>query len=178
MLISPTASPPSLEEFMDCPIDRMEWVDGHLSEKAPMTGKTGRIQARLARYWGNYMTSSGKGGEVYVESSCRTIGRVRCPDVAYLSSELVTQFGEFKVLPQSFLLVAEIISPNDEAEEVFAKVGEYLKSGGQEVWLVFPESQWVLVITPQQQVLYGINDTASTQMVLAGFSVPVKELLA
>jgi exonuclease I len=46
------------------------------------------------------------------------------------------------------------------------------------VWLVFPESQWVLVITPQQQVLYGINDTASTQMVLAGFSVPVKELLA
>jgi hypothetical protein len=39
MLISSTVSPPSLEEFMDCPIDRLEWIDGHLIEKAPMTGK-------------------------------------------------------------------------------------------------------------------------------------------
>jgi Uma2 family endonuclease len=168
----------SIEEFMDCPRDRMEWVDGQLVEKREMTAKTGRIQARLAFYWRSFFLSSTQGGEVYVETPCRTVGQVRCPDVSYLSPELVAQFGEFKVLPQSFLLLAEIISPTDEAEEVFTKVREYLQSGCQEVWLVFPESRWVMVITAQQQVLRGLGETASTLAILNGFSVTVDELIA
>lgn len=167
----------SLEEFLDQPCDRMEWVDGHLIEKKGMTAKTGRIQARLAFYWRNHLILSGQGGEVYVETACRTVGRARCPDVSYLTPELVCQFGDFKVLPQSFLLIAEIISPTDEAEEVFTKVGEYLQSGCQEVWLIFPESQWILVITPQQQRLFSIHDTVSTQAVLSGFTIAVQDLI-
>ncbi|WAL61814.1 hypothetical protein [Thermocoleostomius sinensis] len=50
MLISSTVSPPSLEEFMNCPIDRLKWIDGHLIEEVPLTSKTKRIQARLARH--------------------------------------------------------------------------------------------------------------------------------
>jgi len=65
----------------------------------------------------------------------------RRSDVAYLTPELLAQFGNFNVLPQSFPLIAEIISPTDGAEEVFAKAKEYLKSGCQEI-LVLPESQW------------------------------------
>lgn len=168
----------SLEDYMLNPPDRTEWVDGQLVEKNGMTAKHGRIQARLARYWGNYKISSGQGGEVYTETSSRTVGRGRCPDVSYLTPELVAQFGEFTVLPQSFLLIAEIISPTDAAEEVFTKVREYLQSGCLEVWLVFPESQWVLVITTGQQLFLSVGDTVSTQNVLPGFSVAVDELLA
>ena len=73
----------SLEDYMLNPPDGKEWVDGQLIEKTGMTAKHGRIQARLARYWGNYMSSSNQGGEVYTETSCRTVGRVRCPDVSY-----------------------------------------------------------------------------------------------
>lgn len=162
---------------MECPHDRTEWVDGQLVSQQDTTAKTGRIQARLARYWGNYKDSSGQGGEVYVETPCRTVGRVRCPDVAYLTASLVAQHGDFKVLPQSFSLIAEIISLTDEAEEVFTKVREYLASNCQEVWLVFPESQWILVITAQQQKLFGMSDTATTQIVLTGFSVSASELI-
>ncbi|MCS6815551.1 MAG: Uma2 family endonuclease, partial [Cyanobacteria bacterium] len=108
----------SLEEFLEQPCDRTEWVNGKLVEKSGMTSKTGRIQARLARYWGNYKDEQGIGGETYVETPCRTIDRVRCPDVAYLTPALVEQFGDFKVLPQSFSLIGEIISPTDEMEEV------------------------------------------------------------
>jgi Uma2 family endonuclease len=169
----------SLEEFLANPRDRMEWVDGHVQEKQKdMTAKTGRIQAKLARLWGNYQNSSSQGGEVYVETACRTVGRVRCPDVAYLTPELVAEHGDFKVLPQSFPLIAEIISPTDEAEEVFTKVREYLRSGCLEVWLLFPDSQWVLVITGEQQKLCSMEQTATTQQVLEGFSVAVSELLA
>jgi len=168
----------SLEEFSNQPLDHIEWIDGKLIEKPEMTAKTGRIQARLARYWGNHKDLNHQGGEVYTETHCRTVSRTRCPDVAYLSPDLVAQYGDFKVLPHSFPLVAEIISPTDIAEEVFTKVREYLESACQEVWLIFPDSQWVLVITPQQQSIYGMSDTVSTQNVLMDFSIAVNELIA
>ncbi len=168
----------SLEEFLADPLERMEWVDGQLIEKQDTTAKHGRIQARLTRHWGNFMAASNLGGEVYTETLCRTVDRARCPDVAYLTPELVVQFGEFKTLPQSFVLIAEIVSPTDLAEEVFAKVKEYLQSGCEEVWLVFPENQWILVMTAQRQILFTLEETARTQVVLPGFSVSVQELLA
>ncbi|HEY9853214.1 MAG TPA: Uma2 family endonuclease [Leptolyngbyaceae cyanobacterium] len=168
----------TLEDYMHNPPDNTEWVDGQLVEKNGMTAKHSRTQARLATAWRNYMNSSQQGGEVYVEVSCRTVGRGRCPDVAYLTTELLSQYGDnFTVLPQSFPLIAEIISPTDAAEEVFTKVREYLESGCQEIWLVFPESQWILVITKQQQKLFNLGKVVSTQSVLPGFSVVVDELL-
>jgi Uma2 family endonuclease len=173
-----TASEVSFESFLENPIDHNEWVDGQLVEKNGMNAKTGRIQARLARYWGNYQETSQQGGEIYTETPCRTVDRVRCPDVAYLSAEQVKEYGDFKVLPRSFPLIAEIISPTDQAEDVFTKVREYLASGCEEVWLVFPESQYVLVITSDRQELKGLSNTVSTQKVLSGFSVAVQELIA
>lgn len=168
----------ALETFVQNPGKRQEWVDGHLIERQDMTAKTGRIQARLARYWGNYQESSGQGGEVYTETSCRTINRVRCPDVAYLPPQQVQQFGDFKVLPQSFPLVAEISSPNDQAEEVFTKVREYLESSCQEVWLIFPDSRWVMIMTAGQQLLLGPGEMARSPMVLSGFEILVSDLIA
>ena len=168
----------TLEDYILNPPDNTEWVDEQLVEKKGSTAKHGRTQSRLSYYWGNYINYNNLGGEVYISVHCRTVGRGRCPDVAYLTPDLVAQFGEFTVLPQSFPLIAEIISPTDKAEEVFTKVREYLESGCQEIWLIFPDSQWVLVITQQQQKLFSLGDVVSTQNVLQGFSVAVNELLA
>lgn len=189
--VSDRAESLSLEDWMANPPEHTEWVDGKLVEKHPyfeedeksieksgMTLKHSRIQSRLARYWGNYMDSSGQGGEVYTDVPCRTNKQGRRPDVAYLTLELLAQFGNSNVLPQSFPLIAEIISPTDEAEEVFAKAKEYLQSGCQEVWLVLPESQWIVVITQQQQFLFSMGEVVSTQTTLQSFSVAVEELLA
>ncbi|NEQ21277.1 MAG: Uma2 family endonuclease [Microcoleus sp. SIO2G3] len=168
----------SLEDYMLHPPDNTEWVDGQLVEKQGTTAKHSRTQARLAAYWINYLTSSRQGGDVYTEAACRTVGRSRRPDISYLTPELVTQFGDFTVLPQSFLLVAEVASPEDSAEELFAKAREYLQSGCQEVWLLFPESQLVLINTQQRWLVFNPSDVVSTQTVLQGFSVAVNELLA
>lgn len=176
--ISPESKVFTLEDYMLNPPDNTEWVDGQLVEKNGMTAKHGKVQSKLSTYWRNYITSSNQGGEVYVETACHTVGRGRCPDVSYLTPDLVAQFGEFTVLPQSFPLIAEIISPTDKAEEVFTKVKEYLDSGCQEIWLVFPESQLVLVVTKQQQKLFNLGDVVSTEIMLPGFSVAVDELLA
>lgn len=90
----------------------------------------------------------------------------------------MAQFGDAKVLPQSFPLSAEIVSPTDLAEAVIAKAEEYLQSGSEEVWLVFPESRWIIVMTQQTRQIFTSGEVVRTQKVLAGFSVAVDELLA
>ena len=121
---------------------------------------------------------SEQGGKVCTEAPCRTGKQSRRPDVAYITPELLEELGEFTILPQSFPLIAEIASPDDSGEELFAKAKEYLESGCQEVWLVFPESRWIIVITQEQHQLLSLGEMVSTQAVLQGFSVAVDELLA
>ncbi len=181
----------TLEDYLKNPPDGMEWVDGKLIEKHPLardeigligtsntTAKTRRIQSKLDYYWRSFMISSGQGGEVYVEISCRTAGRARTPDVAYITPELLAEYGEFSVLPASFPLLAEVVSPNDLAEDVLAKAKEYLEAGSLEVWLLFPQSSLVLVISQNNTVLFKSGEVAKTQIVLPGFSVAVDELMA
>jgi Uma2 family endonuclease len=180
MVASPIAhSSPifTLDDWLHNPPERTEWVDGALVEKKDMTLKHSRIQSKLARLWGNYIDTSRQGGEVYTEVPCRTNKQGRSPDVAYLTPELVAQYGDAKALPQSFPLIAEIISPTDLAEEMIAKALEYLDSGSDEVWLVYPDVRWIIIATPHLQQIVVSGQAVQTQTVLPGFSVAIDELL-
>ena len=168
----------TLEEFMANPLDQIEWVDGKLVEKDGVTLKHGKIQSRLGCAWANYRILSKHGGEVYISPPCRTNQNIRRPDVAYLTPELVAQFGNLATLPQSFPLIAEIVSPTDIAEDVFLKAQEYLASSCQEVWLVFPESRLIFAVTQDRILTFRSNDTATNQQILLGFSIEVDRLLA
>ena len=168
----------SLEEFLVKPPDRMEWVDGNLVEKTGMTFKHGLAQVNLATSWKNYKNSSGQGGEVVTEVLCRTSKQGRRPDVAYITPELLPQSGNFTAFSQSFPLIAEVASPEDSGEELFAKAQEYLESGCLEVWLLFPEARLIFVNGGQRWLLFNADEVVNTQRVLAGFSVAVSELLA
>ncbi len=165
----------SLEEFINHPTEGMEWVDGQIVEKTGMTLLHSKIQLRLGSNWRNYMISSGQGGEVYTEALCRTLKQGRRPDVAYLTPEL-SQYANAAALPQSFPLIAEIASPDDSGEDLFAKAKEYLESGCLEVWLVFPESRWIIVITNDKHLLLTVGETVCTQTILPGFSLAIDEL--
>ena len=168
----------TLEDWVENPPEKKEWVNGQLLEKNGITLKHSLVQGNLSFYWKNYQDSSKQGGKVYTNVPCRTNKQGRYPDVAYLTSELETEFGNEKVLPQSFPLSAEIVSPTDLAEDVIAKAQEYLESGGEEVWLIFPENKWVIVVTQESRLIFISGQVVNTQKVLHGFSIPVDELLA
>ncbi|MEZ2302293.1 MAG: Uma2 family endonuclease [Microcoleus sp.] len=168
----------SLEDFLVKPADRMEWVDGNLVEKTGMTFKHGLAQSKLSTLWRNYKNSSGQGGEVVTEVLCRTNKQGRRPDVAYITPELLPQSGNFTAFFQSFPLIAEVASPEDSGEELFAKAQEYLASGCLEVWLLFPEARLIFVNAGKNWLLFNGDEVASTQNVLSGFSIGVSELLA
>ncbi len=167
----------SLAEWtLNPPADGTEWIDGELIEKKGMTLLHSRIQGRITWLWKSYLVSSGVGGEVYTEVPCNTHLKGRRPDVAYLTPELFAQYGDISVLPQSFPLIAEVISPTDMASEVFGKAYEYLNSGCEEVWLVFTEEKWIIVVTHSSRTVYASEETL-TSLVLKGFSATVNALL-
>ena len=171
--ISPSSTTITLEEFLANPPEHQEWVDGELIEKTDMTIKHSKIQAKLAYFWLNYLEKTSQQGAVYTELPCQTINQGRRPDVCYLTPELAVQYEDASSLPQSPSLIAEIASPNDSAEDLFAKASEYLASQCQEVWLIFPESKRVLIILPEQTLAFSHNDSISTQTVLKGFEISV-----
>ena len=168
----------SLEDFLLNPLEHMEWVDGQVVEKTGMTLRHGLVQSRLDSAWRVYKQSSGHGGEVFTEAPCRTHKQVRRPDIAYATPTFLSQVGNAAVAPQSFPLIAEIVSPTDYMEEIFAKSQEYLQSGCEEVWLILPGSHYVFVLTSQQRLWFRATEVVKTQTVLAGFGIAVDDLLA
>ncbi len=165
-------SPPPLE----LP-DHTELVDGELIEKTGMTIKHSIAQANLTREWSNFQIANGLGGKVCTEATCRTVRQTRRPDVAYMTEAMLQQHGQATILPECFPLIAEIASPDDKAEDLFAKTAEYLESGCQEVWLLFPETLLVMVVAVDQWQVSRAGQAATTQTMLPGFSLAVEALL-
>ncbi len=166
----------TLEEFLANPPEHQEWIDGEIRQTTAMTIRHSKLQAKLSRLLGNYVINSQSGGEVYTELPCKTTKQGRRPDVAYLTAELVANSDNDSSLPQSPSFVAEIASPADSAEELFAKASEYLASGCEEVWLILPENQRVFIITKEQTLAFNIGDTITTQKVLKGFEINLNNL--
>jgi Uma2 family endonuclease len=172
--LSPTL-PKTLEEYLANPVENYEWVSGELVEKKSMGFRHSNTQGNFYCHWRIFVQSEQLGGRVLVEPDCRTLEHGRKPDVAYLPTELLEQYGEFTSL--SYPLIGEIISPTDFGEDIFLKPQEYLGSGALEVWLVFPKKH-IFIQTQEQNLWLTEKDTAKTQLVLPGFEIEVAELLS
>ncbi|MBW4442122.1 MAG: Uma2 family endonuclease [Plectolyngbya sp. WJT66-NPBG17] len=173
------SKPFTLEDFVEQSPQDMEWVDGKLVEKTGMTVQHALAQSKLVTHWNNYSATHEPGGEALTEAPCRTLKQGRRPDIAYLPPSVFAQVRQLKTAPQSYPLIAEVASPKDYAKELFAKAIEYLESGCEEVWLVFPEAKLIMVKTIEQSwQVFSAGQTISTQKVLSGFSIAVDQVFA
>ena len=102
---------------------------------------------------------------------------VRAPDAAFIRAERIG--GK---LPQGFFpggpdLAVEVLSPDDRAGEVFAKVQDWLGAGCVVVWVVDPRTQTVTVYHDRgKAVMLASTDTLTGGDLLPGFSVPVADV--
>jgi Uma2 family endonuclease len=105
---------------------------------------------------------------------------VRAPDAAFVRAERLPA-GR---VPRSFFpgapdLAVEVVSPDDAAAEVRAKVGEYFAAGTQLVWVVYPDEREVYVYrSPVEIEVVGLGGTLEGHPVLPGLSLPVAEIFA
>ncbi len=168
------------EEFAALPGSRhQELVRGEVVETMPPGRKHGKLALKIGKLIDNWVEQNG--GEAGVESGfilARDPDLVRSPDVYYVRAERLPE-GE---VSEAFWTIApdlavEVVSPSDTADEVEAKVFEYLAAGTAVVWVVYPRSRRVTVHTPDGLArTYGPEATLVSPELLPGFSVPIKDL--
>lgn len=157
-------------------------IEGEVIETMPPGGRHGVIASEVTSCLRNW-AKSGPGGRAGVESGFilrRNPDTVRSPDVFYVRPERIPASG----IPEAFWELApdvaiEVVSPHDSADEVRAKVHDYLAAGTALVWVIYPRTQEVLVHTPDGRAqTYTRADVLEAFAVLPGFRCPVADLFA
>ena len=103
--------------------------------------------------------------------------RTRRADIAYLSGAQVKASRDGNLSVCAFVM--EVISKNDQINEVEQKLKEYFADGVQVVWVIFPQLQKVEVWRSVRDVTICFDDdTCSAAPVLDDFQITVNELFA
>lgn len=104
--------------------------------------------------------------------------KVRSPDASFIRSSRLPKpsamRGHIRVAPD---LAVEVISPNDLAREVDAKVAEYLGAGVRLVWIINPDSRTVRVHR-LDGTISGLkeSDNLDGEDVLPGFRCTLRDI--
>lgn len=148
---------------------------------SPAGSRHGAIAARMAHLLLNFVERE-KLGEVLGAETGFVIASdpdtVRA-DVAFLRADRV-RGG----LPQGFFpgapdLAVEVLSPEDRASEVLAKVEDWLIAGCRAVWVVDPKTRTVTVYRHGgDAVILKTTDTIPGGEVLPGLELPVANVFA
>ena len=74
-------------------------------------------------------------------------------------------------------LAVEVVSPSDSADDLQEKIQQYLASGSQVVWVVYPKTRTVNVFRQAAaSATLGEDDLLEEPHLFPGWSVPVSEL--
>jgi Uma2 family endonuclease len=108
-----------------------------------------------------------------------TLIRFRAPDVAFVAaprSERIPSRGYAELAPD---IVAEVLSPDDAAAEVLAKVADWLAAGTKLVWLVDPQRSEARVYRPDGSLsILGSDQSLDGEDTLPGFRCSVSQIFA
>lgn len=171
--------PTTLEEFMDWESEdgfKYEWNDGELIQFTGINTRQIYIFCLLNRlfilkgYWQ-------KGIFVCKYDVLLSENQIRRPDISYLSEEQMYLMKQGEDEVPTFVI--EVISGNDKANKVEAKIIEYFKAGVGVLWLIYPDNQTVQVYTSLKQAqICTDDDICSAKPVLEDFEISVNEIFA
>jgi Uma2 family endonuclease len=160
-----------------------EIIDGLRVELPPMSILASRVASRLFAYLSQFVLAQ-RLGEALMETLLRltpSVNRNRRPDLAFVSEDRIRRAppqpgseNAWEVVPE---LMVEVVSPNDLAEEIQERLGEYFAAGCQLVWVVYPTQRLVYVYeSPRQVLILGEAEALDGGSVLPGLSIPLAPL--
>jgi Uma2 family endonuclease len=157
---------------------KYEWNNGIIEKKEKTINRDQtKILQKLMRLF-TKTKAYALGGELIneVDMYMTTYNRTRRADIVYMTSEQVEESsnGEPTVCP----FVMEVISKNDQVNEVGDKTIEYFENGVEVLWIIYPKLKKVEVYTSLDEVkiCYG-ESVCSAAPVLPDFQIAVKDLL-
>jgi Uma2 family endonuclease len=161
---------------------RYELIAGELHEMAPAGGEHGYVALEAAYRLRAFLELHPEiGGRLFAAETGFRISRspdtVRAPDVAYVAADRLSQARVPRYPDLAPDLVVEVVSPNDTASEIQAKVDEWLRAGVRLVWVLYPSTR--SATTYQQdgtaQLLHA-DDSLTGEPVLPGFACRLADL--
>ncbi|MBN2578504.1 MAG: Uma2 family endonuclease [Pirellulales bacterium] len=159
-----------------------ELIRGELIRMSPTGYDHGWIAGNIARSLGNFVKSKGLGRVLTAEAGFlirQNPDTVRAPDVAFVRAERDPPGGQKKFFPGPPDLAVEVLSPDDRASEVNAKVQDWLEAGAVAVVVVDPQTQTVSVYRRSRDYqLLTRDDTLLLPELLPEFALPVKEIFS
>jgi Uma2 family endonuclease len=180
MVVTPIMTAEAIER-MGTKGERLELVNGVITEKEPMGARHGETEIRLILPLGLHVLGKGL-GEIYPSDTQFKIQLdpeiIHIPDIAFVRADrLPPREARTGPLPLAPDLAVEVISPNDRYVEVMEKVERYLRAGVGLVWLVDPWRRAVEVhaLGRPPRVLRE-SDTLDGGEVLPGFTLAVAEI--
>jgi len=180
-----TANCTSAQELLLMPDDghRYELVRGRLKKSSPLTHLQGRIAARIALSLFEHVSAHNL-GEVLPASTGFQLAsnpdHVRGPDVAFVQRERVLTVGDIHGFwPGAPDLAVEVIAQTDTFADVEEKVLDWLQAGTRLVIVISPQQRTVTTFrSPCAVRILGEDDMLKAGDVVAGWTMPVQELLA
>jgi len=161
---------------------RYELINGVLIEMAPPGFEHGLLGFRLAYRIASFAQARGLGAVLASETGfrlSRNPDTVRAPDVAFIAADRMPA-----QLPKGYLdlapdLIAEVVSPSDDPDEVQSKITAWLMAGVRTALVVYPGSKQIAVYHSLRQVeVLTLGDTLELPDVFPGFACPVAEIFA
>jgi Uma2 family endonuclease len=170
-----------LWDMPEVPGKQFELVNGELIEVPGAALTHGLIAAVLYRVMFTFVTEHSLGiavpdGVAFVLQRVPAI--VRIPDAAFISMARIPDDGfPTGYVPGAPDIAVEVVSTNDLAKEVDAKVEQYLQFGTRLVWVVWPDAQAVVVHTPDRIARrLQLHESLDGADILPGFNVPIESL--
>jgi Uma2 family endonuclease len=174
----PTSSEPELL------VERgYELIDGQRVEK-PMGAESSLLAGALVELLRAHVRVHGLGRVFPSECGYQIFPedprKVRKPDVSFIAHGRLPDGraprGNVRVAPD---LAVEVVSPKDLAEEIEARVVDYLAAGTRLMWVLYPGARSVWVVRPDGRAarLTGEQEL-SGEDVVPGFACKVQDLFA
>ena len=166
--------------YLSLPDKQTELVRGRLIVREPPGYRHGVVALKIARLIADYVDDHGLGTVVAAETGFKLFSNpdtVRAADAAYLSRQRAPDPPPSGYLALAPDLAVEVLSPNDRAGEVQAKVSDWLNAGSRLVWVIDPARKRALVYREDGSVdLLANRDALSGEDVLPGFSCPLEDV--
>jgi Uma2 family endonuclease len=166
------------EQLFQAPdLGRCELLRGELVMMSPAASEHGMIVAEIAGILRNFVKPRSLGVVLGAEAGFRISSdpdTVLAPDVAFVRMHRVSSGLPKGYFPGAPDLAVEVLSPNDRAGEMCAKVQAWLNAGCSSVWVVDPKTQTVTVYgADRKAIMFASADVLTGGELLPGFNSPV-----